>query len=159
MKSANHMLFSKAETSTIMLPSESNALGNVHGGEILKIMDNTAVIAAMKHACGDAVTARIDEVIFHSPIHIGSIVTCTAQVAYAGRTSMQVFVIVAVHDLKEFSEPNIALTAFFTMVHLDQKGEPSKVPKLIPDTEEEKKVYLEGEKKYFEIRCRKSKRL
>jgi len=74
--------FPMAETSLFMEPIHSNYLGNVHGGELMKLMDSTAGIAASKHAKGQVVTARVDEIVFHKAINIGDLVRCIAQVAY-----------------------------------------------------------------------------
>lgn len=145
--------FSRAETSLIMSPIHSNVLGNVHGGELMKIMDNIAGIAAFKHAKGAAVTARVDEIVFHKPVNIGNVVTCIAQLAYVGTSSMQIMVNVVVHDVENYSEPKTALTAFFTMVHLVD-GKPSKVPKLVATNDDEEELYRLGEKKHNEIKAK-----
>ena len=145
--------FSKAETCMIMEPRHSNAAGNVHGGELMKIMDTIAGITAFKHAKGNVVTARVDEIVFHKPVHVGDIITCNGQLTYVGNTSMQVMVTLMVHDLETDFDAAVAMTAFFTMVHLvDDK--PTKVPPLIPTNEEEEDLYLLGERKYKEIKNR-----
>ena len=149
----NNISFSRAETCLIMEPIHSNPYGNVHGGELMKIMDVVAGLAAVKHAKGIVVTARVDEIVFHKPIHIGDIVTCIAQLAYVGTSSMQIIVKVVVHELSNYSQPETALTAFFTMVHLvDNK--PVKVPELVVTTKEEEEIYKLGEKKYKEIKSK-----
>ena len=146
--------FSKAETCEIMEPIHSNSQGNVHGGELMKIMDTTAGIAALKHAKGPVVTARVDELQFHESIHVGDIVTCVAQLCYVGTSSMQIMVSVYVHELKDYSNPITALTAFFTMVHIVD-GKATAVPRLNPITPEEKEIYRLGEQKYLEIKAKK----
>lgn len=149
----NNISFTRAETCLIMEPMHSNPYGNVHGGALMKIMDNTAGIAAAKHAKGTVVTARVDEIVFHKPIHVGDIVTCFGQLAYVGTSSMQIMVSIVVHELSNYSEPETALTAFFTMVHLvDDK--PAKVPELVVTTKEEEEIYKLGEKKYKEIKLK-----
>lgn len=151
LKLYSNIFFPKTETSILMEPIHSNVHGNVHGGELMKIMDTVAGITATKHCKGHVVTARVDEIVFHIPIHIGSIVTCIGQLAYVGKSSMQIMVRVVVHDVDNYSDPEIALTAFFTMVHLvDNK--PAKVPELIVTTKEEEELYKLGEKKYKEIK-------
>ena len=132
----------------VVLPMQANPAGNVHGGEIIKLMDSTAGVAAQKHAQTNVVTARIEEINFKRPIHIGELVTCKAQVIYTGRTSMEVFVTVESEDLVA-GERQIALTAFFTMVSLDKNGKPSPVPGIDLESanEYEKKLYKEGEKR------------
>ena len=134
----------------VVMPMQANPAGNVHGGEIIKLMDSTAGVAAQKHAHTNCVTARIEEINFKKPIHIGELVTCKAQVIYTGRSSMEVFVTVESEDLIT-GEQQIALTAFFTMVSLDKNGKPSKVTELNLEnaSEYEKKLYKEGEKRYL----------
>lgn len=149
----NNITFSRTESCLVMEPMHSNAFGNVHGGEIIKVMDNVAGITAVKHAKGIVVTARIDEIVFHKQINIGDIVTCIGQLAYVGTSSMQVMVRVVVHDVDDFSQQETALTALFTMVHLvDNK--PAKVPELVVTTKEDEEIYKLGEKKYKEIKSK-----
>lgn len=151
-KIVDNINFSKAETCLIMEPAQANSMGNVHGGELMKLMDTTAGIAAAKHALGLVVTARADELVFHKAIHVGDIVTCIAQVAYVGKTSLQVLVNIMVHEIKNYAEPTTALTAFFTMVHIDEEGKPKAVPPLKVVTKEEKYLFALGEYKYQQNR-------
>ena len=132
-----------------MMPMQANPAGNVHGGEIIKMMDSTAGVAAMKHAHTNVVTAKIAEVNFRKPVHIGDLVTCKAQVIYVGRTSMEIYVTVESEDLIS-GEKQLALTAFVTMVSLDKNGNPAKVPPLSMEdaSEYELNLYKEGEKRY-----------
>ena len=132
-----------------VMPMQANPAGNVHGGEIIKMMDSTAGVAAMKHAHTNVVTAKIEEINFKKPIHIGELVTCKAQVIYVGRTSMEIYVTVESENLIS-GESQLALTAFFTMVSLDKNGKPAKVPPLSMEGagEYEQKLYKEGEKRY-----------
>ena len=140
----------------VVLPMQANPAGNVHGGEIIKMMDSTAGVAAQKHAHTNCVTARIEEINFKKPIHIGELVTCKAQVIYTGRSSMEVFVTVESENLVS-GKQQIALTAFFTMVSLDKNGKPSGVQGLDLEnaSEYEKKLYKEGEKRYLMHSSRK----
>jgi uncharacterized protein (TIGR00369 family) len=130
-------------------PFQANPAGNVHGGEIMKMMDSAAGVAAQKHAHTNCVTARVEELNFKKPVHVGELVTCKAQVIYAGHSSMEVFVTVESEDLIT-AKKQIALTAFFTMVSLDKNGRPSEVPKVTYDSENayEAKLYREGEKRH-----------
>lgn len=148
--------FSNAVTTMIMDPIHSNSQGNVHGGELMKIMDSVAGIVAFKHSRGFVVTARVDELVFHKPINIGNIITCIGQLTYVGNSSMQVFVKIVVRDLENYADPVTALSAFFTMVHL-KDGKPASIPKLVPITDEEKELYLLGEEKYLEIKSKYKK--
>ena len=141
----------------MVLPMQANPAGNVHGGEIMKMMDSAAGVAAQKHAHTNCVTARVEELNFKKPVLVGELVTCKAQVIYAGRSSMEVFVTVESEDLIS-GKKQIALTAFFTMVSLDKNGKPSAVPSLVYDEESayEQKLYLEGEKRHNMHNKRKS---
>jgi acyl-CoA hydrolase len=136
-----------------MEPYHSNIMGNVHGGELMKMMDNAAGIAAFKHAKGDAVTARVDEIVFRKPVHIGDIVTCVGQLTYVGKSSMQIMVSIYVNDFSTEEMPEASLTAFFTMVHLVD-GVATEVPRLVPRTPEDHALYELGEKKYYEIKAK-----
>ncbi len=139
--------------SQVMLPSQANVAGNVHGGEIMKLMDTAAGAAAKRYARCNVVTARVDELQFHSPIFVGALVTLTATLAYVGRTSMEVIVNVDVEDLESDFEPKRALTSYFTMVALDKSGRPRPVPLLNPDTEEEKLLYEEIKRRRENQKC------
>lgn len=133
----------------VVLPMQANPAGNVHGGEIMKMMDSAAGVAAQKHAHTNCVTARVEELNFKKPVHVGELVTCKSQVIYAGHTSMEIFVTVESENLIT-GKRQIALTAFFTMVSLDKNGRPSEVPKVVCDEDNayEMKLYHEGEKRH-----------
>ena len=133
---------SRLVISEVMMPHQANVAGNIHGGEIIKLMDSTAYATARRYARTNVVTARVDEVEFHLPIFIGDLVICTAQVVYVGNSSMEIVVIVETEGKKR------ALTAFFTMIALDKKGRPTKVPELTLETEEEKRAFEEGRLRY-----------
>lgn len=141
----------------LVLPMQTNPAGNVHGGEIMKMMDSAAGVAAQKHAHTNCVTARVEELNFKKPIHVGELVTCKAQVIYAGRSSMEVFVTVESEDIVTGTK-QIALTAFFTMVSLDKNGRPTPVPPLVYDKNNayEAKLHREGEKRHILHNERKS---
>lgn len=141
----------------MVLPYQANPAGNVHGGEIMKMMDSAAGVAASKYARTNTVTARVDELKFRRPVFVGNLVTCTAQVIYVGNTSMEVFVAVEAEDLTSTYETKIALTAFFTMVSLDKNGVPSTLEPIDPSalSDYDKKLYYEGEKRYFSHKERK----
>lgn len=138
----------KIVISEVMMPSQANPNGNVHGGEIMKIMDSAAYAAARKYARSNVVTARVDELEFHMPILIGDLVTCTAEIVFVGHSSMEVAVNVEVEDLDEEGRPQRALSAYFTMVALDRNSRPKPVPPLILDTEEARTAFEEGRLRY-----------
>ncbi len=132
----------------LMLPSHANPAGNVHGGEIMKIMDTAAGVAAKKHSRANTVTARVDELEFHQPIFVGELLTCKAWLVYVGRSSMEVAVTVEVENMKTEAPPRKALSAFFTMVALDENGTPTAVPGLLLETPEENTAFEQGRKRY-----------
>ena len=139
---------SRAILSDVMLPSQANPSGNVHGGEIMKMMDNCGSVAAMRHARMNCVTARVDELMFYHPIYVGQLVTCEAHLVYVGRSSMEVKVSVCVEDIRCETEPELALSAFFTFVALDEQGQPCEVPRLLIETPEETAAFEEGKSRY-----------
>ena len=145
----------KIVISQVMMPRQTNPNGNVHGGEIMKMMDSTAYAAARKYARSNVVTARVDELEFHLPILIGDLVTCTAEIVFVGHSSMEVAVNVDVEDLDQEGKPERALSAYFTMVALDRNSRPKSVPPLILDTEEAKKNFEAGRIRYEEHKARK----
>lgn len=156
---ANSSAFSSSLTitTTIITPSMANGMGKAHGGEIVKIMDTTAGISAMKYASNNCVTARIDKLIFYQAVHIGDMVECAAQVVFVGNSSMQVYVTLDRLNLKQ--ERLRLLSAFFTMVAVDWEGKPTPVPKLPkPATEHEKELYEEGKRRAERIARKRKKR-
>lgn len=130
--------------SQTMLPSQANYAGNVHGGEIMKLMDRAAGAAARRYARSNVVTARVDEMQFLYPIFVDAFVTVTATIAYVGTSSMEVIVTVDVEDLESEDPPKRTQSAFFTMVALDKVGNPKKLPPLVLETEEDKVLFEEG---------------
>jgi uncharacterized protein (TIGR00369 family) len=142
--------------SVVMLPNQANYEGNIHGGEVMKLMDSAAYAVARKHSHTNVVTARVDEIKFHLPIFVGELVTCKAQIIFTGRTSMEVAVTVNVEDLDSDEPPKKALTAHFTMVALDKKGIPTTVPILSVHSEEEKELFEQGKKRYDYYKLKKT---
>lgn len=146
-----------AVSAQIILPHQANPSGNVHGGEIMKLMDSTAGIAAMRHCNTNVVTARVDELIFKKTIRIGDYVTCTGRVVYTGNSSMEVFVTIEAENLRTGAK-QIALTAFFTMVSLDENDHPLQVPPVLPGEDAfSHKLYETGRRHYKENRARRKK--
>lgn len=140
---------SKICIGNLMEPHQANVSGNVHGGEIMKLMDNTAGIVAHRHARSNTVTARVDGLEFIKPIHIGNFVTFEGQLTFVGKSSMEVLVKVYVEDLEIENSKKLALNGYFTMVALDEKGKPKKVPELVFETSEEREMFSQGEKRYL----------
>lgn len=140
-----------------MQPFQANVSGNVHGGEIMKFMDNVAGAAAIQYTKSNVVTARVDELQFIKPIHVGAFVTCTGRIVYVGTSSLEVLVTVDVENLISHDEKQRALTAYFTMVALDEEGKPMAIPSMIPETEDEKEMFREVEERRKAYKSRKKK--
>jgi len=125
----------------LMTPEKANFSGkNVHGGEILKMLDHVAYACSARYTGNYAVTLSVDMVLFKNPIHIGSLVTFHASVNYTGRTSMEIGIKVISEDIKDHTLKNTNV-CYFTMVSVDDDGNPTPVPKLHPKTEDEKRRY------------------
>ena len=128
-------------TTMVMEPQHANTLGNVHGGEIMRLMDTTAAYTANKFAKTFCVTARVDEMQFLRPLHIGDFVTCKGTVVATGKTSIEVRVTVDAEDIHDSDSKGRALEAFFTFVALGEGGHPTPVPPFVPATEREKELH------------------
>ena len=125
----------------IMEPQQANFFGNIHGGEIMRLMDTTAGCTAIRYAKHNCVTARVDELQFLKPVHVGDFVTCTGVVVYTGTTSLEVRVTVDTEDIRDSSSKGRALQAFFTLVALGDDERPTRVPPYEPETPREKELY------------------
>lgn len=124
--------------SQVMSPQDVNIAGNVHGGVVMKLIDNTAAVVALRHTQSNVVTASIDRLDFHYPVHVGDLLTLKASLNYVGRTSMEIGVRVEAENI--FSgEINHTASAYLTFVSLDQNGKPIAAPPLILETEDEKR--------------------
>src|SRR5690554_6863101 len=121
----------------LVLPSETNPIGNMFGGELLARMDRAASIAARRHSRRIVVTASVNHVAFSKMIPLGSVVTVEAKVSRAFSTSMEIYMDVYIED-RESGERSVSNEAIYTFVAVDETGRPVKVPKLIPETEIEK---------------------
>lgn len=137
---AKKAIKSFASTAHIVLPNDTNTLGNLMGGQLLKWMDITGAISAHRHCKKAVVTASVGNVSFQKPIKLGDIVTINAKVSRAFTTSMEVVLEVTVEDAEsgEHQQSNVAM---YTFVALDNKGKPTVAPELIPESEEEKERY------------------
>lgn len=127
-------------TTEIVLPNDTNALGNLAGGRLLHWMDVAAAISAHRHCKRVVVTASVNNVSFNQPIKLASIVTLEAKVSRAFATSMEVFIDVWVEDYVT-GEKKKSNEAIYTFVAVDQNGSPLPVPAIVPETEEEKQRY------------------
>jgi uncharacterized protein (TIGR00369 family) len=129
-----------------MTHQDANLAGNVHGGVILKLIDNTAGIVAVRHTGGNAVTASIDRVDFHSPVFVGDLLRVAASVNFVGKTSMEVGVRV---EAENFVTGQVRHTgsAYLTFVSLDEKLKPRPIPPLILENDDEKRRNCEAQER------------
>jgi acyl-CoA hydrolase len=131
---------SKTIMTDLVLPSETNPLNNLFGGELLARMDRAASIAARRHSRRIVVTASVNHVAFNKSVPLGSVVTVEAKVSRAFRSSMEVYLDVWIED-RESGERTKANEAIYTFVAVDETGRPVKVPELTPETKLEKERY------------------
>ena len=137
---------SQVITTQLVLPNDTNQLGNLLGGTLMHWIDIIAAIAAQRHSGMVCVTASVDDLSFHYPIKLGEIVTLQASVNRAFRTSMEVGVLVTAHG--KHDEPRRrANTAYLTFVAIDAEGKPVPVPPVIPETGDERRRYDEALKR------------
>lgn len=121
----------------VMQPPQANIYGYVHGGEIMKLVDEAAFVSAMRLARCNVVTAGVDQQNFLHPVRIGDVLILKSQVNYVGKTSMEVGVLVEAEDLKAGRVHKVG-SAYFTMVALDDLGRPAPVPRLIVETAQDR---------------------
>ena len=125
---------------------DTNLLGSVHGGVVMKLVDDVAGVVAQRHSGGAAVTASMDEMDFLEPVRVGDLVHASAQVNWAGRTSMEVGVRVLAEPWNEAGvQPVRVATAYLVCVAVDETGRPRGVPPVEPETAEDRRRFGEAE--------------
>ena len=144
MKDPKSVAESRISLSQLMQPQFANLMGSVHGGWIMKLVDEAGALAAMRHAQTQVVTVAIDQMSFHSAIRIGDLVTLDAEVTYVGNSSIETRVHVIAEDPRSGDRTH-ANTAYLVYVALDSSGEPTRVPRLSTDTEGEQRRLARGE--------------
>lgn len=127
----------------LMTPDTANFAGNVHGGTILKLLDQVAYACASRYSNSYVVTLSVDQVTFRQPIHVGELVTFLASVNYTGRSSMEIGIKVVAEDIRNRVVRHVN-SCFFTMVAVDEDYKPTAVKPLTPQTDEEKRRYEEA---------------
>ncbi len=137
---------SRITLSQLMHPEHANLLGNVHGGWIMKLVDEAGALACMRHAQKKVVTVAIDSMTFRQPIRIGDLIILNAKVTYTGNTSMEAEVQVVAENPVTGEQTNTN-TAYLVYVALDDEGHPSAVPALIVETDEEKAQMAQAKKR------------
>ena len=142
---------SRVSIAQVMQPDQANNLGNVHGGWIMKLVDEAGALTCMRHAQRRVVTVAIDSMVFRKPIKIGDLVMLTAEVTYVGRTSLEAEVLVSAENpiTGERIETN---TAYLVYVALDDDGKPARVPPIMAENDAERRKLEEG-------RARQARRL
>jgi acyl-CoA hydrolase len=148
---------SRTEMTELVLPQDSNMLGNILGGRVMHLIDIAGAIAAQRHCHGQVVTASVDHLDFLNPVRVGDLIVLEAQVNRAFHSSVEVGVDV-------FSEDSVAgirkhtTTAFLTFVAVDESGKAVPVPPVIPKSSAEMRRYKEaGERRSSRIKTRKNK--
>jgi len=129
-----------------MTHQDANLAGNVHGGVILKLIDNTAGIVGVRHAGGNVVTASIDKVDFHSPVFVGDLLRVAASVNYVGKSSMEIGVRVEAENFVT-GEVRHTGSAYLTFVALDQNYKAKVINPLILETEDDKRRNCEAQER------------
>jgi len=138
MPTAKTIRDSRIQIAQLMQPEHANNQGNVHGGWIMKLVDEAGALACMRHAQRRVVTVAIDSMEFHQPIHVGDLVILTAEVTYAGRTSMEAEVkVIAENPIS--GQRTHTNTAYLVYVAIDENGQPTPVPPLVPENEEDER--------------------
>ncbi len=145
----------------LMTPDTANFSGNVHGGTLLKLLDQAAYACASRYAGHYVVTMSVDQVTFRQPVHVGELVTLLASVNYTGRSSMEIGIKVIAEDIRARTVRHVN-SCFFTMVCVGADGKPMPAPPRVPETEDErrrhaaaqvrKEMRLELEKRFARVR-------
>jgi len=141
----------------LMTPDKANFSGKVHGGALLKLLDEVAYACASRYAGRYCVTLSVDQVTFREAIHVGELVHFMARVNYTGTSSMEIGVKVVAENIRERSVRHVN-SCFFTMVAMGDDGRPTPVPPLEPQTEDEQRRFRKGEQRRA-LRAENAKRL
>jgi len=137
---------SRINIAQLMQPEHANNLGNVHGGWIMKLVDEAGALACMRHAQHRVVTVAIDSMVFRHPIRLGDLVLLTAELTDVGRTSMEVEVQVQAENPITGARAHTN-TAYAVYVALDDAGKPTPVPALLTETDEERRRQAEAKRR------------
>jgi acyl-CoA hydrolase len=135
-----------SEYSEFALPTDANTLGNVLGGKVMHLVDLAAALAAVRHARCAVVTASVDQMSFLHPVHIGQLIVLRSSVNRVFRTSMEIGVRVEVENLLTGHIQHTS-SAYLTFVAIDKSGKRLPIPPVIPETEAEKRRFLEAEQR------------
>lgn len=136
---------SRTTLSHIMTHNDTNLLGTVHGGVIMKLVDDAAGAVAGRHSEGPAVTASMDEMAFLMPVRVGDLLHVRAQVNWTGRSSMEVGVRVVAERWNDSTPAQQVGTAYLVFTAVDADGKPRQVPPVVPETERDRRRYQEAQ--------------
>ncbi|MCX4778794.1 acyl-CoA thioesterase [Streptomyces sp. NBC_01264] len=136
---------SRTTLSHIMTANDTNLLGTVHGGVIMKLVDDAAGAVAGRHSGGPAVTASMDEMAFLAPVRVGDLVHVKAQCNWTGRSSMEIGVRVLAERWNESTPATQVGSAYLVFAAVDSEGKPRQVPPVLPETERDERRYQEAQ--------------
>jgi acyl-CoA hydrolase len=137
---------SRIRLSRVVDALSANLYGNVHGGAIMRLVDEAAGVVASRHTGGRAVTAVVDEMQFVVPVHVGDIVTCVAQVNWTGRTSCEIGVRVSAQPWNQVGDANRHVaSAYLVFVAIDDSEHPRAIPPVMPENDEDRRRFREAE--------------
>ena len=141
---------SSVEMARVMQPEQANSAGFIHGGELMKFMDDAAAVVAARHSSTSVVTGSVEDIRFLHPVRIGDLLIVRARLTFTSRTSMEVMVNVDAEGIfSEHTRNRVpVLSALFVMVAVDSSGKAVATPPLIYSTEEEEKLFEEGRARY-----------
>ncbi|MFD0697084.1 acyl-CoA thioesterase [Paenibacillus sp. GCM10027628] len=148
---------SRTVLTEIILPADTNYHHTVFGGRVMQYIDKVATIASMRHSRKGVVTASSDSLDFFAPVKLGEAIQLEAFVTWTHRSSMEVYVKVEAENLLT-GEKKTTATSYLTFVALDETGQPCPVPAIIPETEEEKRLFETAEARYEARKLRKAER-
>lgn len=151
MLAAKRSSDSEVTLTQIVLPFMANVAGNMHGGEVMKMMDSAAGVVAARHAHSNVVTASVTQLSFIEPIFVGDLVICHARLTYTGTTSMEVYVKVKAEDLEKNTVKDVS-EGYFFMVALDRNGRPAAIPPIHLETEDQKACFEAARRRIARIK-------
>jgi len=141
------VLRSATSMAQVTLPEMANPVGFVHGGELMKLIDNAAGVTAVRHSQKNVVLARVAEINFLQPVRLGNFMLLESRLTFVARSTMEVKVELDAESPRS-GKKRRAVTAYLIMVALDEKGNPAEVPPLLISTEEEQRLFDEGKARY-----------
>lgn len=131
--------------SRVVSPLDADVYGNVHGGAIMRLVDEAASVVASRHTGGRSVTAVVDELQFLVPVHIGDIVTCDARVNWTGRTSCEIGVRVSTQRVDRLDDASRHVaSAYLVFVAIDELERPRNIPQVMPQTDDDRRRFREA---------------